>query len=57
VTEVAAKASVISSSTTTSFFLIAGILLHWRPRSFVKSIAAAVPSVAGVLVALMCAVW
>src|SRR6185436_1998490 len=31
-------------------FLIAGILLHWRPRSFVKSIAAAVPSVAGVLV-------
>ena len=31
-------------------FLIAGILLHWRPRSFVKSIASAVPSVAGVLV-------
>src|SRR4029077_12207826 len=31
-------------------FLIAGVLLHWRPRSFVKSIAAAVPSVAGVLV-------
>jgi short-chain fatty acids transporter len=31
-------------------FLVAGILLHWRPRSFVKSIAAAVPSVAGVLV-------
>ncbi len=31
-------------------FLVAGILLHWRPRSFVKSIAAGVPSVAGVLV-------
>jgi short subunit fatty acids transporter len=31
-------------------FLVAGILLHWRPRSFVKSITAAVPSVAGVLV-------
>jgi len=31
-------------------FLVAGILLHWQPRSFVKSIAAAVPSVAGVLV-------
>ncbi len=31
-------------------FLIAGILLHWRPRSFVKSMANAVPSVAGVLV-------
>ena len=31
-------------------FLIAGMLLHWRPRSFVKAIAAAVPSVGGVLV-------
>jgi short-chain fatty acids transporter len=31
-------------------FLIAGLLLHWRPRSFVRAIAAAVPSVAGVLV-------
>lgn len=31
-------------------FLIAGLLLHWRPRSFVQAIAGAVPSVAGVLV-------
>lgn len=31
-------------------FLIAGLLLHWRPRSFTKAIAAGVPSVAGVLV-------
>src|SRR5687768_11467595 len=31
-------------------FLIAGMLLHWRPRSFVQAIAAAVPSIAGVLV-------
>jgi short-chain fatty acids transporter len=31
-------------------FLIAGILLHWRPRSFTRSVTAAVPSVAGVLV-------
>lgn len=31
-------------------FLIAGMLLHWRPRSFGRAIAAAVPSVAGVLV-------
>lgn len=31
-------------------FLIAGLLLHWRPRSFVQAVAAAVPSVAGVLV-------
>jgi short-chain fatty acids transporter len=31
-------------------FLVAGALLHWRPRSFVQAISAAVPSVAGVLV-------
>jgi short-chain fatty acids transporter len=31
-------------------FLIAGLLLHWRPKSFVAAVAAAVPSVAGVLV-------
>ena len=31
-------------------FLMAGMLLHWRPRSFALAIAAAVPSVAGVLV-------
>ena len=50
--EVASKgASIILDLNHYVFlFLIAGILLHWRPRSFVKSIAAAVPSVAGVLV-------
>jgi short-chain fatty acids transporter len=31
-------------------FLMAGILLHWRPVSFVRAVGAAVPSVAGVLV-------
>jgi short-chain fatty acids transporter len=31
-------------------FLIAGMLLHWRPRYFVHAVAAAVPSVAGVLI-------
>jgi short-chain fatty acids transporter len=31
-------------------FLIVGLLLHWRPKSFVVAIGAAVPSVAGVLV-------
>jgi short-chain fatty acids transporter len=31
-------------------FLVAGLLLHWRPRSFGKAIAAGVPSVAGVLI-------
>ncbi len=35
-------------------FLIAGLLLHWRPRSFVRAIAAGVPSVAGVLVQYPC---
>jgi short-chain fatty acids transporter len=51
-TEVASKgASIILDLNHYVFlFLIAGILLHWRPRSFVKSIAAAVPSVSGVLV-------
>jgi len=50
--EVASKgASVILELNHYVFlFLVAGILLHWKPRSFVKSIAAAVPSVAGVLV-------
>ncbi len=31
-------------------FLIAGLLLHWRPVSFMDSVGRAVPSVAGVLV-------
>jgi short-chain fatty acids transporter len=31
-------------------FLIAGLLLHWRPRFFVDSVTASVPSVAGVLI-------
>ena len=31
-------------------FLIAGLLLHWRPKFFVQAVTAAVPSVAGVLI-------
>ena len=31
-------------------FLIAGLLLHWRPRSFMRAVSAGVPSVAGVLI-------
>ena len=52
VTEVASKgaAIILELNHYVFLFLIAGILLHWRPRSFVKSVAAAVPSVAGVLV-------
>jgi short-chain fatty acids transporter len=30
-------------------FLMAGLLLHWRPRSFVKAVHNAVPATAGVL--------
>src|SRR5215467_800636 len=50
--EVASKgpAIILDLNHYVFLFLIAGILLHWRPRSFVKSIASAVPSVAGVLV-------
>ena len=31
-------------------FLVVGLLLHWRPRSFVGAVASAVPSIAGVIV-------
>jgi short-chain fatty acids transporter len=31
-------------------FLIAGLLLHWRPRFFIHAVTSAVPSVAGVLI-------
>jgi short-chain fatty acids transporter len=31
-------------------FLVVGLLLHWRPRSFVRAIGDAVPSVGGVLI-------
>jgi short-chain fatty acids transporter len=31
-------------------FLIAGLLLHWRPRSFVRAIAASVTPVGGVMI-------
>ncbi len=31
-------------------FIIAGLLLHWRPRSFVRAVNQAVPATAGVLI-------
>jgi short-chain fatty acids transporter len=31
-------------------FLAAGLLLHWRPRSFLRSVARSVPATAGVLI-------
>jgi len=50
--EVAAKgASILLELNHFVFlFLVAGFLLHWRPRSFVRAVSLAVPSVAGVLV-------
>jgi short-chain fatty acids transporter len=32
------------------FFLAAGLLLHWRPRSFLRAVAKSVPATAGVLI-------
>jgi short-chain fatty acids transporter len=32
------------------FFLAAGMLLHWRPRAFLRAVAGAVPATAGVLI-------
>lgn len=31
-------------------FIAFGLLLHWRPRSFLKSVAAAIPATAGVVI-------
>ena len=52
VREVSAKGApvILELNHYVFLFLIAGLVLHWRPRSFVRAIAAAVPSVAGVLV-------
>jgi short-chain fatty acids transporter len=41
----------ISSLNTYNFlFLMAGLLLHWRPRNFLDAVKRAVPSTAGVLI-------
>ena len=51
--EFAAKGMVtaISSLNTYNFmFIIAGLLMQWRPRRFIESVARSVPSVAGVLI-------
>lgn len=40
-----------SSLNTYNFtFLMAGLLLHWRPRSFLNAVARSVPAVSGVLI-------
>ncbi len=51
--EFAAKgaASAISNLNTYNFmFIVAGLLLQWRPRRFIESVSRSVPSVAGVLI-------
>ena len=41
----------ISNLNTYNFmFVVAGLLLHWRPRRFLASVAKAVPATAGVLI-------
>ncbi|MFD0320312.1 short-chain fatty acid transporter [Lysobacter gummosus] len=43
--------SAIANLNTYNFaFLTAGLLLHWRPRSFLNAVARAVPSTTGVLI-------
>ncbi|MFK3648285.1 short-chain fatty acid transporter [Lysobacter enzymogenes] len=43
--------SAIANLNTYNFlFLTAGLLLHWRPRSFLNAVARAVPSTGGVLI-------
>jgi short-chain fatty acids transporter len=51
--EFAAKGvvSAISNLNTYNFmFLMAGLLLQWRPRRFIESVARGIPSIAGVLI-------
>jgi short-chain fatty acids transporter len=44
-------AAAISNLNTYNFiFIMAGLLLQWRPRRFIDSVARSVPSVAGVLI-------
>ena len=41
----------ISNLNTYNFlFIMAGLLLHWRPRQFLKAVAKSVPATAGVLI-------
>jgi short-chain fatty acids transporter len=42
--------AALDLNTYNLFFLMAGLLLHWRPRSFTRAVAAAAPATAGVLV-------
>ena len=51
--EFSTKSFIIGISNLNSYnflFFILGLLLHWRPRSFLNAVAKAVPATAGVLV-------
>jgi len=45
-----AVAAISSLNTYNFIFILAGLLLQWRPRRFIESVARSVPSVAGVLI-------
>ena len=42
--------AALDLNTYNFFFLIIGLLLHWRPRSFTRAVHNAVPAIAGVLI-------
>ncbi len=42
--------AAVDLNTFNFIFIMAGLLLHWKPRSFVRAVNAAVPSTAGVLI-------
>jgi len=42
--------AALDLNTYNLLFLMAGLLLHWRPRSFVRAVNDSVPAVAGVLI-------
>jgi short-chain fatty acids transporter len=51
--EFATKNAIVAISNLNTYnflFLMAGLLLHWRPRAFLDAVARAVPSTTGVLI-------
>ncbi len=42
--------SVLDLNTYNFLFIMMGMLLHWRPRAFLKAVAASVPAATGVLI-------
>src|SRR5207237_433512 len=43
-------AQALDLNTYNFIFLLAGLLLHWRPRRFLEAVARSVPATAGVLI-------